>query len=108
MTTEHPQYALYQNGVIIYTGNEWFIREQIESLLEEKINIFVSLQENTEEGYEFYLHSDNEDELSQEHLNLLNDHYGINTHDDESSQYAIENLLSIKVKPFQAAKGVTA
>jgi hypothetical protein len=92
-------YTLYSDGQPIVTGDEYRVRETIEILLEKKIGIYVSLQESIDEdGYNFYLHSSNDEDLSQAALNRLNDEHGINTHDDESSEFAICKLLKLTIK----------
>lgn len=97
---EHQQYVLKQNGTPLFTGNEWDVREKIEELLEQRVGFFVSLQENTEEPgeYHFYLHSDNDEDMTEEDIETLNDHYGINTIDDENSEFMIKQLLNIEVE----------
>jgi hypothetical protein len=92
-------YTLYSDGQPVVTGDEYRVRETIEILLEHKIGISVSLQEHAdEEGYSFYLHSDNDEDLSESALKRLDEEYGINTHDDENSEFAICKLLKLTIK----------
>lgn len=95
-------YVLKQNGETLRKGHEADVREVIERLLEDRVGVFVSLQENVEEGYHFYLHSDNDDDLTEGELTMLDAHYGINTHDEEASEFAIRELLKITIEEVKA------
>jgi uncharacterized protein (DUF1697 family) len=93
-------YQLKQGDNLLFEGHEADVREKIEELLEERVGMFVSLQENVDEDedtYEFYLHTDNDEELSEKQLDILHDEYGIDTMNDANSEQAIKNLLNIDV-----------
>lgn len=96
-------YQLLQNGQPILTGDEFIVREKIEELLEERIGFFVSLQENTDDDeYHFYLHTDNEQDVSDEDWPVLTEQYGLNCWDDENSEFLIKQLLNIEVRILEA------
>lgn len=91
-------YQLYQNNKLILEADMYAVRERIEELLEEKLGFFVSLQENTDEGYyQIYLHTDNEEDMDEEDLNLLQEKYGIDCHSDDVSDRIIKEILSIEI-----------
>jgi uncharacterized protein YegP (UPF0339 family) len=93
------KYTLKQNGAVVLTSDQYTVREKIEELLQERLGLFISLQEFTEEGrYEFYLHTDNDEDISSHILDRLDDEYGINTHDEKASEFAIKELLAIEVE----------
>lgn len=92
--TQH--YRLIQNGKLVMKSDEFTIREKIEEMLEEKTGIFVSLQENTDDGYHFYLHSEASDDMSDTEWDTLTKQYGIGDN-DEAAETAILSLLDIRV-----------
>lgn len=90
-------YQLIQNGVPLVKGDEYTIREKIEELLEEKTGVFVSLQEFTDDGeYEFYLHSEASDDMTDAEWDTLTQNYGLGR-DDKSDEIAIRQLLAITI-----------
>lgn len=94
-----PIYELTQNGQHVLSGNDCHVSEKIEAMLQERLGFFVSLQPYTDDDeYNFYLHTDNEDILTEEQLNMLDEEYGINTHDEENAELQIKQLLNIDVK----------
>jgi hypothetical protein len=98
LATDVKQYVLTQDGKPVKHGDQYAIREMIEYLLEKELGFFVSLVEYTEDGeYEFYLHTDNEEDISMKNLiHLAN--LGIAVHDDAASEKSIKKLLRIDVK----------
>lgn len=93
------KYRLLQNGKVLFTGPAPDVREKIEELLREKFGFFISLRESTEIGeFQFFLHEDNDTNLTEKQEELLRDHYGIDTMNEESSEREILNLLNIKIE----------
>lgn len=91
-------YQLIQSGSVLLQGDEYAVREKIEDLLEAKTGIFVSLQEFTDDGeYEFYLHSDASDGMSDTEWDTLTKQYGIGQ-DDKTDEVSIRNLLGIHIQ----------
>lgn len=90
-------YELIQGTTTVLQGDEYAVREKIEEMLEEKTGIFVSLQENVDEEYRFYLHSEAGDDMSDREWDTLTKQYGI-SHNEEAAETAILNLLGIRVQ----------
>lgn len=86
--------ALIQNDRVVLEAHQADIREKIEEMLEEKIGFSPDMQEDVDEEYELYLHTDSYDDLSEDELEKL-DLFGI-TEDGESTTAAIYKLLDIR------------
>lgn len=90
-------YELIQGNTAVCQGDEYLVREKIEELLEAKTGIFVSLQENTDDGFSFYLHSEAADDMTDTEWNTLTATYGI-SHDEDAAETAISRLLGIRIQ----------
>lgn len=90
-------YQLIQGNQPICQGDEYLIREKIEELLEAKTGIFVALQENTDDSFSFYLHSEAADDMTDAQWNTITGTYGIN-HDEDLAEAAISKLLGIHIQ----------
>lgn len=88
---------LMKGDHVICEGTADVIREEIENRLERILGFFVMLQEcEDEDEFLVYLHSDNEDDLTDEQLNKLEE-YGIVIDKDEETSKEIMELLGVYV-----------
>jgi hypothetical protein len=89
-------WKITQNGITIKEGHPADVREKIEEMIEERIGLFLSLQEDEEEGY-IYLHSEYVEDLTDKEIDQVND-LGITENYDETTISALKKLLGIKIK----------
>lgn len=90
---------LSQNGKELKSGNIYDIREVIEEMVEEKIGVFVSLQEyfDTEDhSYEVCVHSDAFEDCDEDEIDVFLN-AGLSECAEESMAALLE-LLAIDVK----------
>lgn len=77
-----------------FRGTPERVREWVEERLEEKIGIYLCLQEDIEEGeFQLYLHSSVYDETDEETLKKI-ENMGIS--DDPETTKVIERILGVK------------
>lgn len=88
-------WSVVKNGKILMKGNPSDVREFLETMLVEKTGLFLSLQEDEDEGY-IYLHSEYSEELTDDEIQKVSD-LGINEDYDETTILAMEKLLDIKI-----------
>ena len=84
---------------VLKAGNIYDVREHIETMLEEKTGVFVSLQEDfdtDDETYVIYLHSEAFDDLSDEEVDQLAE-LGITHENYTATGNNIFKLLDINV-----------
>lgn len=60
------------------------------------MGFFIMLQENTEGGFQIYLHTDNEGILSEEEIETMNE-YGLDIWNEKKSWEAIQRILWVYV-----------
>ncbi|MEX3623528.1 hypothetical protein [Viridibacillus arvi] len=88
-----------ENKNVLFSGDIFNVREWIEEKLEDKIDIFVSLQEYFEIDdleYSIAVHSDAYEDCSEEEISKLTD---LNINDsEEPTTKEIYNLLKITVQ----------
>lgn len=90
--------TLTQNGKEIKTGNIYDVREVIEKMVEEKLGVFVSLQENfdtDEETYEVCVHSDAFEDNEEEDIDVFLN-AGLSECSEETTS-ALGEMLGINV-----------
>lgn len=83
----------------VFRGDIYAVREWIEEQIEEKIDVFVSLQENFETDeklYEIYVHTDAYEDCSEEEIDVFSSH-GL-TDSPEECTTAIEKLLGVTME----------
>lgn len=96
---ERAVVILSQEGKEINTGNIYDVRETIERMLEEKIEIFISLQENfdpDELSYKVAVHSDAYEDCVEDEIDYFSD-LGLTDCSEETTPVLFE-LLGIEVK----------
>ena len=71
------------------------VRESLESMIENEIGLFLSLQEDEEEGF-IYLHSEYSEELTEAEIDKVIE-LGFNEHYDDSTIKAMEKLLDVQI-----------
>lgn len=86
--------SLLQNGNLLLTGHQADVREKIEEMIDEKFGFTPSLQEDAEEEYLVYLHTDTYDDLEEKEIEELDSH-GI-TDEPESATNAIKKLFNVE------------
>lgn len=90
---------VFKDKKLVYTGNIYDAREYIETLLAEKLDFFVSLQEFFEpedKEYTFYVHTDAYEDLEIEEMEQLTA-LGI-TEDDSPTTENIMKLFNLKIE----------
>jgi hypothetical protein len=87
---------LSKDCYILITGNADQVREWFEEQIEDAVGFFVMLQENTDDGFTIYLHSDNEDDLTEEQLQQCKE-LGLDPWNDAESWEAIQRILGVPV-----------
>ena len=88
---------LVQNGEVIMTGDIYDVREQVETIIEDKLKVFVSLQEivDVEEGlYQVAVHTDAYEDCTKDEIDVFSD-FGL-SEDAESTTLAISEKLAIQ------------
>lgn len=91
--------SLIQNGEEVKRGNIYDVREVIETMLEEKIEIFVSLQEDfdpDELTYTLAVHSDAYEDCEEDEIEKFSN-LDITDNSEETTP-ALFQLLAIEVK----------
>lgn len=88
-------WTISQEGSVLKQGDPCDVREFLETMIDDKTGMFLSLQEDEEEGC-IYLHSEYDESLSEEEVSKVKD-LGISEDWDMTTIHAIEKLLDIKV-----------
>lgn len=84
-----------KNNQLLIKGHEADVREHIEEMLEERLGLFLELQEETEDGeFRVYLHTDCYDYLTEKEVSYL-ENMKI---DDCDATEGIKRLLNINFK----------
>lgn len=84
-------------------GSAELIRETLESLLEEKLGFFVMLQEDDEEKFVIFIHSENDEDLEDKQLNEV-ESLGLNNWDCTEVLF---NILDVSVTPYVKGENET-
>ena len=85
---------LMKNNLPLMKGPQEDVRERIELMLEERLGLYLELQESTDEGeFQIYLHTDTYDYLSEKEIEQL-ETMKI-TDDPERSTEGLKRLLNV-------------
>ena len=88
-------WKITQNGTILKEGYPCDVREHLETMVEEETGLFLSMQEDEEEGF-IYLHSEYAEDLTDEEVEKVSN-LGISEDYDETTIQALEKLLNVKI-----------
>lgn len=95
-----PTFNMIIGEEVVLTGDEYFMREKIEDMLDEKFGFAPSLQEDCceeEKLFWAYVHSDTNDTLTEKEINHLIEH-GIEEDDDDGTWEAIQEIFDMKIE----------